>query len=342
MDERELKLIMNEGATRPETPRDRQERQLLQDDLETSPLKGEPLRRRYRNFRPDADATIRALGGPTIWMRRLRAIEDELERHELQLGEAWRTLAAAVDDASEFARQWQETAERLELPRAQPPDRAAQRELPCGGAAADGSAHPRLREDQRPRVPSRAAGRELDPRPVAGRSHGGARVGVIRDVVVGDADELAALYAANRDFLAPFDPIRPDSFFTATGQRQRLSTPVDGWRFAILDETGAIAGAINVTNVVRGAFRSANVGYFVSQQANGRGLASAALNDVCAFAFGTAGLHRLEAGTLLDNHASQRVLEKNGFEQIGIARKYLQIAGRWQDHLLFQRIAADQ
>jgi len=165
---------------------------------------------------------------------------------------------------------------------------------------------------------------------------------VIREVVVGDADELAALYAANRDFLAPFEPIRPDAFFTSTGQRARLSTPVDGWRFAILDEAGTIAGVINVTNVVRGAFRSANVGYFVAQHVNGRGLASAAVNDVCSFAFGTAGLHRLEAGTLLDNHASQRVLEKNGFEQIGIARKYLQIAGRWQDHLLFQRIAADQ
>jgi ribosomal-protein-alanine N-acetyltransferase len=164
---------------------------------------------------------------------------------------------------------------------------------------------------------------------------------VIREVGVGDADELAALYSANREFLAPFEPIRPDAFFTAAGQRERLSRPVEGWRFAILDDDGAIAGAINVTNVVRGAFHSANVGYFVSQHVNGRGLATAAVRDVCAFAFGSAGLHRLEAGTLLDNYASQRVLEKNGFERIGIARQYLQIAGAWQDHLLFQRIAAD-
>jgi [ribosomal protein S5]-alanine N-acetyltransferase len=176
---------------------------------------------------------------------------------------------------------------------------------------------------------------------VAAGSHGSARVGVIREVGVGDADELAALYVANRDFLAPFEPIRPDSFFTSSGQRRRLSRPVDGWRFAILDDAGAIAGAINISNVVRGAFHSANLGYFVSQHANGRGLATAAVGDVCVFAFGTAGLHRLEAGTLLENVASQRVLEKNRFEQIGVAREYLQIAGRWQDHLLFQRIAAD-
>ena len=112
VDNRELKQIMNQGATRPETQRDREERQLLEEELATSPLKGEPLRRSYRNFRPDADATIRALGGPTIWMRRLRAIEDELERHELQLSDAWLTLAAEVDDPDEFARRWQETAER--------------------------------------------------------------------------------------------------------------------------------------------------------------------------------------------------------------------------------------
>ena len=112
VDKRELKQIMNQGATRPETPRDREERRLLEEDLETSPLKGAPLRRRYRNFRPDADAAIRALGGPTIWMRRLRAIENELERHEQQLSEAWLTLAAEVDDAAAFAEQWRETAER--------------------------------------------------------------------------------------------------------------------------------------------------------------------------------------------------------------------------------------
>src|SRR3954453_13041851 len=103
---------MNQGATRPETQRDREERKLPEDNLQPSPLKGEPLRRRYRNFRPDADATIRALGAPTIWMRRLPAIEDEPERHERQLSEAWLTLAAAVDDANEFARPWQETAGR--------------------------------------------------------------------------------------------------------------------------------------------------------------------------------------------------------------------------------------
>jgi len=110
VDERELKEIMSQGAIRPETPRDRRERQLLEDELDTSPVKGKPLRQRLRNFRPDADSAIRALGGPTIWMRRLRAIEDELDRHEQQLDEAWRTLADEVSDPDEFARLWRATA----------------------------------------------------------------------------------------------------------------------------------------------------------------------------------------------------------------------------------------
>ena len=54
-------------------------------------------------------------------------------------------------------------------------------------------------------------------------------------------------------------------------------------------------------------------------------------------AFGPLGLHRLEAGTLIDNIASQRVLERNAFARIGVAVRYLRIAGSWQDHFLYQR-----
>jgi hypothetical protein len=110
VDKREVKEIMSQGAIRPETPQDRRERKLLEEELETSPVKGQPLRQRLRNFRPDADSAIRALGGPTIWMRRLRAIEDELDRHEAQLEAAWRELAEEVGDAEQFARRWRETA----------------------------------------------------------------------------------------------------------------------------------------------------------------------------------------------------------------------------------------
>jgi hypothetical protein len=110
VDPRTLKEIMSQGATRPETPRQRHERELLEADLETSPVRGTPLEPRLRNFRPDADSAIRALGGPLVWMRRLRAIEDAVEQHERQLGEARRALAAEIEDPTEFAAAWRELA----------------------------------------------------------------------------------------------------------------------------------------------------------------------------------------------------------------------------------------
>src|SRR5690242_2835342 len=102
---------MSQGAIRPETPRDREERRILEADLETSPEKGRPLRQRLRNFRPDVDAAVRALGGPTIWMRRLRAIEESLAEHETQLETAWHELARETSHEDEFERRWRATAE---------------------------------------------------------------------------------------------------------------------------------------------------------------------------------------------------------------------------------------
>ncbi len=101
---------MSQGAIRPETPRDREERRVIEEDLADSPVKGKPLRRRYRNFRPDPAAHLLSAGGPTAWMRRLREIEEETAEHEQRLELAWRELAAEASSPEEFARRWRETA----------------------------------------------------------------------------------------------------------------------------------------------------------------------------------------------------------------------------------------
>jgi hypothetical protein len=99
-------------VTRPETPRDRAERAALEEDVKGNPLTGEPLRRRLRNFRPDASAQLAALGGPLAWMRRLRAIEIAVQLHEDQLAEAWEALREECGaDQRRFAREWRECAE---------------------------------------------------------------------------------------------------------------------------------------------------------------------------------------------------------------------------------------
>ena len=161
---------------------------------------------------------------------------------------------------------------------------------------------------------------------------------MIRRLTSRDAGELARLLVANREFLAPFDPVRPDSYFTTRGQRSHIRQREHF--FAILDHDD-IAGTIALSNVVHGAFRNANVGYWVDAARNGRGLATQAVGDAVEYAFGELGLHRLEAGTLVDNVGSQRVLEKNRFTRIGVAPRYLHIGGAWRDHVLFQRTVED-
>lgn len=73
----------------------------------------------------------------------------------------------------------------------------------------------------------------------------------------------------------------------------------------------------------------------------GQGTGDGAVEEVCRIAREELGLHRVEAGTLVDNTASQRVLAKAGFEQYGTAPKYLHINGAWRDHRLFQRLLHD-
>lgn len=166
----------------------------------------------------------------------------------------------------------------------------------------------------------------------------------IRPLTLEDAEPLVDLLRTNREFLAPWQPIRDPAFLTVPGQRaaieQLLGDQKRGVTAAhvILDEA-RIIGGVTLTNVVRGPFQSCNLGYWVSSADNGRGHASAAVAEITELAFSKLGLHRIEAGTLLNNIASQRVLERNGFERFGLARRYLQIAGHWQDHVLFQKIA---
>jgi ribosomal-protein-alanine N-acetyltransferase len=161
---------------------------------------------------------------------------------------------------------------------------------------------------------------------------------VIRRLVPDDAEELARLLAANRTFLAPFEPEHAEDFFSSDGQRARIERAEH--LYAILDGD-VLAGMTSLSNVVRGAFQSANVGYWVDEARNGRGLATRAVAELVDLAFTELGLHRLEAATLADNRASQRVLQKIRFRRIGIAPRYLQIAGDWRDHVLFQRTVED-
>jgi len=162
---------------------------------------------------------------------------------------------------------------------------------------------------------------------------------------VDHAEAAAAAYTRNREHLAPWDPVREESFYTVEGQQdalvRQLSLVEGGLMAAWVIEHGPdVVGRVNLNNVVRGVLCSAAVGYWVDQTHLRRGLATAAVEHACREA-AAMGLHRVEAGTMVHNVASQRVLLRAGFEQYGMAPRFLFIAGDWQDHNLYQRILHD-
>ncbi|MCS0601638.1 GNAT family N-acetyltransferase [Streptomyces sp. LP11] len=170
----------------------------------------------------------------------------------------------------------------------------------------------------------------------------------LRSLARGDADALCAAYVENRRHLEPWDPVRPEAFFTPAGQAERvhglLRQSADGSALpmVLVSADGRIAGTSTLTGIVRGPFRSGSLGYWIAADQQNRGLASAAVRRMCALARDTLDLHRIEASTLLGNTASQRVLAKCGFTPIGQAPDYLHINGAWRDCRLFQRILHDR
>jgi len=167
---------------------------------------------------------------------------------------------------------------------------------------------------------------------------------ITRLVDPADAQALASLLAGNREFLAPWEPERDKEFYTAVVQRKfiegQLAEHAVGRNLphVILDANGEIIGRVTISNIVRGAFLSGNLGYWLGQQATGHGYATRAVTEIKRIAFTELGMHRLEAGTLVHNVRSQRVLERNGFARYGLAPRLIKIAGRWQDHILFQAL----
>ncbi len=168
-----------------------------------------------------------------------------------------------------------------------------------------------------------------------------------RLVTMDDVPAIAELYRVNLAFLTPFEPIRPEGWFTEEGQAEVVRVALRRHALGevvphVIELDGRVVGRINLNDIVRGPFLNSHLGYWVSQDVNGRGVASAAVALMKQVAFGEHGLHRIQAGAMPHNLASRRVLERNGFVRFGMAPKYLRIAGVWQDHVLYQLLADDE
>lgn len=165
---------------------------------------------------------------------------------------------------------------------------------------------------------------------------------LIRPLSGSDGPGLTEAQQRNRAHLAPWSPRRGDSFFTPQGQEAELASHLEaiaaGRLGAYLIVHGErIVGRVNLNTIVRGAFHSASLGYWVDKDELNKGLATAGVRFACDAAE-ELGLHRVEAGTLVHNEPSQRVLRRCGFARFGTATDYLFINGAWRDHHLYQRI----
>jgi [ribosomal protein S5]-alanine N-acetyltransferase len=156
----------------------------------------------------------------------------------------------------------------------------------------------------------------------------------------------------NREFFTPWNPLVDETFYTLAAQEEKLrierelraqDRTVRLWLFKREDRAyERVIGDLAFSNIVRGAFQSCHLGYKIDGAEASRGLMTEALVRACRFAFEELKLHRIEANIIPRNARSIRVVEKLGFVNEGLSRKYLKIAGVWEDHLHYVLLNPDE
>ena len=152
-----------------------------------------------------------------------------------------------------------------------------------------------------------------------------------------DEAEFYELIRASADFLRPWEPLPPPGLEQDSPERFRslLEQNAGGQHekmFVRLRAGDAIAGMINLNNIVRGVFESAALGYWIGAPYASQGLMTEALRLMLRHAFETVRLHRVEANLLPHNKASRALVQRAGFRLEGLSPRMLRIAGKWQDH----------
>lgn len=153
-----------------------------------------------------------------------------------------------------------------------------------------------------------------------------------------DAAAVAAFLARNRAFHQPWDPLHTESYYTPLGQRAAIrSVSRDGAGVLLCarladDPRGSVIALVVLSGIIRGPFRSCFLGYRIDRAEEGRGLMREALSLIFDWAFGEFGLHRIEANIMPRNLRSVGLVRRLGFRHEGRARRFLRIAGRWEDH----------
>ncbi|MCP3855692.1 MAG: GNAT family N-acetyltransferase [Actinomycetia bacterium] len=173
---------------------------------------------------------------------------------------------------------------------------------------------------------------------------------LLRPLQVGDFPAWREVRRRNHDWLTRWEPRKlpgsPDviedreAFAVRCSARQRERQLGTGHGFGVFVD-GYFGGEINLSNVQRGPFQSAYLGYWIDQAHAGEGYTPEAMVLVSRYAFDELGLHRLQIAIIPRNRPSRRVMEKLRVRDEGVAQAYLEINGQWEDHIRFA-ITADE
>ena len=159
----------------------------------------------------------------------------------------------------------------------------------------------------------------------------------------------AALRAQSIDFLRPWEPVWAEDHlsrrafttrvaWSARAEAQGAALPL----FLVRREDRALLGAITLDNIRRGPAQTGTIGYWIGAAHARQGYMREAIAAVVHHAFTVMDLSRIEAACLPENAASRGVLERCGFKYEGVAQSYLQIAGRWRNHVLYANLRGDR
>jgi [ribosomal protein S5]-alanine N-acetyltransferase len=154
---------------------------------------------------------------------------------------------------------------------------------------------------------------------------------VLRTPTAADGPEFTAAMRASRSLHRPwlYMPETPERY---ADYLARVEDPRAAPFFACRKEDGAIVGFLNLSEIVRGAFKNAFLGYGAVAAYAGQGYMTDAMQLLLREAFTTVGLHRIEANIQPENKPSIALVKRAGFELEGYSPRYLKIGGRWRDH----------
>jgi ribosomal-protein-alanine N-acetyltransferase len=155
------------------------------------------------------------------------------------------------------------------------------------------------------------------------------------------ADQVLAYYNKNASFLEPWEPEKMSYFFTSSFQARMLKQEqkdlenLNAIRFWLFkkEDPSIIIGTVAFSNILRGAFQSCFIGYKIDVEETNKGYMTEAVQKGIDIMFNRYHLHRIEANIMPSNLPSLTVVKKLGFHEEGLAKKYIKINGKWEDHL---------